>query len=315
MRLPLGMTYPQPTKSSPQPAPRRRPVGPLDDTDPGVHRGVLAADVPHVDVRGARIPALGFGTWQMTGAECARAVEDALELGYRHIDTARMYENEAAVGRALTASGLPRDAIFLASKIWWERADADGVRASVHAMIRDLSVDHLDLCYLHWPNPDVPLRETLEAMRALQEEGAIRHLGVSNFTPTLLDEALRIAPITALQVEYHPFLAQDDLRRLCQRHELALVAYSPLARGNVHGHPRLKAIGERHGKSPEQVTLRWLTQQHHVAAIPKASSRAHRAANLAIFDFELSAEEAQAISELARGERIIDPSFAPEWEQ
>jgi len=282
-------------------------------TRPAPERGVPDARKQHVDVRGTRIPALGFGTWQLSDVEAAEGVRDALALGYRHIDTAAAYENHGGVGRGIRESGVLRDEIFLASKIWWEDAAADDVRRAGHDMVRELGVDHVDLAYLHWPNDEVPLRETLEAMKELMEEGLFRRLGVSNFPVEMLAEALAIAPITAVQVEYHPFLAQDDLRAYCQRHEVALVAYSPLARGEVLENETLREIADEHHATAAQVALRWLTQQKNVVAIPKASTHAHRQANLVALDLQLDATEANRIAELACDMRLIDPDFAPEW--
>ncbi|HJL18558.1 MAG TPA: aldo/keto reductase [Sandaracinaceae bacterium LLY-WYZ-13_1] len=267
----------------------------------------------YVDVGGARIPKIGLGTWQLTGEACRDVVEKAIAAGYRHIDTAQMYENEAKVGAAIAASGVDRDALWVTTKLGLDQVSADAVGRSTHDSLRRLGLDYVDLLLIHWPSEEVPLRETLGAMQRLQETGEVRHLGVSNFTPSLLEEARELAPIVCNQVEYHPFLSQDALRTLCDRHELMLTAYSPLARGEVAKNETLRAIGERHGKSAVQVGLRWLTQQKNVAAIPKTSDPDHLKANLEIFDFELDADDANRIAKLARGERLIDPSWAPEW--
>jgi diketogulonate reductase-like aldo/keto reductase len=268
----------------------------------------------YVDVREARIPKLGLGTWMLTGEPCSEVVAEAIRLGYRHIDTAQMYENEAKVGAGIQASGIERDALWITTKLGLDQVAGDRVRPSTHESLRRLGVEYLDLLLIHWPSQTVPLRETLEAMQGLQETGEVRYIGVSNFTPSLLQEALDIAPqILCNQVEYHPFLAQDAIRSLCEMNDLALTSYSPLARGRVAEDPTLKQIGAAHGKSAAQVTLRWLTQQKNVAAIPKASDTTHLRSNLEIFDFELDAEEANRIAGLARGQRLIDPEWAPEW--
>lgn len=266
------------------------------------------------EVQGVEVPALGLGTWMLSGEECVEAVVDALELGYRHIDTAQAYENEAEVGRGLARSGLPRDEVWLTTKIWMDDAGHDDVLRTTDLSLERLGVDHVDLLLLHWPNPKVPLSETLGAMRHLQEEGKARYLGVSNFPPDLLDEALDEAEIFCNQVEYHPFLAQDEVLGICHEWDLLLTAYSPLARGRVMKDETLRAIASDHGKSAAQVALRWLLQQEQVATVPKAASPAHRRSNFEVFDFELSAEEMEQIHALARGERIVDPEFAPEWE-
>ncbi len=187
------------------------------------------------------------------------------------------------------------------------------MKRSTEESLKKLRTEYVDLLLFHWPNQSTPMEETLGAMADLQQRGLTRHIGVSNFTPSLLKRALKAAPIAALQVEYHPFLAQEPLLALCREHGLLFTAYSPLARGRVLDDGTLKAIGERHGKSPVQVVLRWLIDQPQVSAVPKAASAEHREANLAI-DFELSDEDRKAIDGLARGERVIDPSFAPDWE-
>jgi len=264
-------------------------------------------------ISGTEIPKLGFGTWQLTGDACIEGVRDALELGYRHIDTARIYGNEAEVGQGIARSGVGRGSIFLTTKLWYRDLRAAEVRASVEASLRDLGVEQLDLLLIHWPNEDVALAETLAAMTELQEAGRVRHLGVSNFPPRLVRAALELAPIVCNQVEYHPFLGQPELLALAREHDLMLTAYSPLAHGEAHGDPVLRAIGEAHGKSAGQVALRWLLDQPHVGAVPKASSHEHRAANLAVFDFELSDDERGRIAGLERGLRTADPSWAT-WE-
>ncbi len=267
------------------------------------------------DIQGTRVPALGFGTWQLEGDACREGVEHALALGYRHIDTAQGYDNEEQVGAALAASGVPRDEIFLVTKLAPEffRAE-DAIRTSKESLDK-LGVDAVDLLLLHWPNPDVPVEETLGALRVLQDEGRVRHLGVSNFPPGPTRRANDAQRIFANQVEYHPFLHQRKLRALAEELDLLLTAYSPLAKGAVLDDPVLQEIGGTHGKTAVQVTLRWLLQQDRVAAIPKASSAAHREANLEVFDFELSPAEMTRIHELEREERLIDPAGGPAWER
>jgi 2,5-diketo-D-gluconate reductase B len=265
-------------------------------------------------VRGTEVPKLGYGTWQVTGRDAEEGVEDALRLGYRHIDTARAYENEDEVGRGLKASGVDRGDIFLTTKIWTADFHHDDLVAAAEDSLRRLQVDHLDLLLLHWPNPDVPLAETLGAMVALQERGLIRHLGVSNFTTALVEEALRHAPVFANQVEYHPYLGQGALAAQAREHDLLLEAYSPFAHGRLHDDPVLTEIGEAHGKTAGQVALRWLLDQPQVCTLPKASSHERRAQNLDVFDFELSDEERSRIADLERGRRTADPPWAPEWD-
>jgi len=262
----------------------------------------------------ANVPALGLGTWQLTGSACQAVIEQALELGYRHIDTARMYENETEVGRALERSAVPREEVFVTTKLFLDDLSRERVRAAVVESRERLRTEWIDLLLIHWPHPSIPLSETLGAMQTVQREGIVRHLGVSNFPVSLLEEARRHAPLLCNQVEHHPYLRQDGLLAACRKHRMMLTAYSPLAQGKVLEDDTLRAIGAQHGKSPAQVALRWLMQQDGVAAVPKASSREHLAANLDVFDFELSGEELRAIDRLGRGERLIEPEFAPDWD-
>lgn len=214
----------------------------------------------HVDAGGAHIPALGLGTWQLTGTTCTDVVETALEMGYRHIDTAQFYDNEAAVGKGLAAADVSRKEVFLTTKAWRTNLRADDVLSSVRQSLNALGVDVIDLLLIHWPHPRIPLAETLGAMEALQSEGVVRHLGVSNFTRSQLQNALRIAnvPLVANQVLYHPYKDQSDLQTFCADHDVALTAYSPLARGAVLSDEGLQAIGKEYDKSAAQVALRWL---------------------------------------------------------
>jgi 2,5-diketo-D-gluconate reductase B len=260
-------------------------------------------DQPVVEVQGVRVPALGFGTWQITGSDATEAVRDALEIGYRQIDTARAYGNEAQVGRGIADSGVAREDIFLTTKVPPDHAAPDAFRASAEASLRDLGTDYVDLLLLHWPNPDVPIAATLEAMQALQQEGRIRHFGVSNFSSEQLREALDIAPVLCDQVEYHPFVSQRELLRVAAERDVLVTAYSPLAQGAVVEDETLRRIGEAHGKSAGQVALRWLLEQPLVSPIPKASSHERRVENFDVLDFELSARERDEVAGLAREER------------
>lgn len=268
----------------------------------------------HIDIPGARVPALGFGTWQLAGSDAADAVEHALALGYRHIDTARLYENEREVGRGIAASGVPRDEIWLTTKVPPGSLDRTALLAAAEDSLTRLATDYVDLLLIHWPDTAVPLDETLHAMAEVRQRGGARYLGVSNFPPPMLEEALAIEPdLVTNQVEYHPLLAQDALLALCRQRGMFLTAYSPLARGKVLYREEVTEVAAVHGRSAAQVVLRWLVQQEGVAAIPKAASREHRESNLAIFDFELSRDEVALISSLATGDRLIDPDWGPEW--
>ena len=265
-------------------------------------------------VQGAEVPKVGMGTWLLTGRDCEQGVAAALDAGYRHVDTARAYENEAQVGAGIRASGVAREDIWLTSKVWTSSFTADRVRRSTENSLRELQTDYLDLYLMHWPNPDVPLGETLGALSGLQEEGKLRHIGVSNFTTALVEEAVQHARIFANQVEYHPSLGQDPLLAQAREHDLLLEAYSPFAHGRLHDDPVLKEIGEAHGKTPGQVSLRWLIDQENVCALPKATAPERIRQNLEVFDFSLSDEERQRIAELERGERTADPPWAPDWD-
>jgi 2,5-diketo-D-gluconate reductase B len=251
-----------------------------------------------IEIQGTSVPAVGLGTWQLTGAACVEAVSDALELGYRHIDTARVHRNEREVGEGIRASGVAREEIFLVTKVPPSSAAPEQLRASCEASLADLGVDSVDLLLLHWPAPQVPLADTLGAMTALRDEGRIVHLGVSNFPPRLLREALELAPVLNDQVEFHPYERQDGLVELARQSDVLITAYSPLARGRVARDPTLGEIGAAHGTTPGQVALRWLLDHPKTCVVPKASSHERRAENLGVFDFELTDDERARIDAL-----------------
>lgn len=269
-----------------------------------------------IEVKGARIPALGFGTFEITGNPCIRMVHYALEVGYRHVDTAQIYENEAQVGKALKDSGVDREQIFLTTKVWMDKLAHADVKRSTEDSLRKLKTDYVDLLLIHWPNDKFPLAKTLQALAELRAEEKTRYIGVSNFTVALLQEAVQEqgADLLCNQVEYHPFLSQKPVLDYLRSQELMLTAYSPLARSEVIKDKTMLEIGEKHAKSPAQVALRWLLQQHHVAAIPKAASERHCLANLQLFDFELTEEEMATITALGGNRRLIDPPWAPRWD-
>ncbi len=267
----------------------------------------------YVNVQGVSVPALGLGTWDLQGETCTEAVQHALSLGYRHIDTAQGYDNEEFVGEGLQKAGLSRDEIFLVTKVKPDNFSREAVLTSTTESLGKLQTDYVDLLLLHWPNPDMPLAETLGACLELQKQGAVRHIGVSNFPTKLMDEAQEITKIFANQVEYHPYLSQGALLAQAKAQDYLLTAYSPIAQGKVTGDAALGEIGEAHGKTPVQVTLRWLVQQQ-VAAIPKSASEKNRVSNFEIFDFELSNEEMARIFALARGERLVAPEGGPDWD-
>ncbi len=277
------------------------------------HREDPAAET--LTVQGTEVPKLGYGTWQVTGRDAVDGVQDAIALGYRHIDTARMYDNEREVGEGLKAAGVDRGEIFLTTKVWTGDFAPDRLVAAAEDSLRRLQTDYVDLLLLHWPNPDIPVAEPIGAMAELADRGLIRHLGVSNFPTGLVEEARRHGPVFANQVEYHPYLGQPALLAQAREHDLLLEAYSPFAHGRLLDDPVLAEIGEAHGKSVGQVALRWLLDQPQVCALPKASSHERRAQNIAVFDFALSDEDRARIADLDRGLRTANPSFAPEWDQ
>jgi len=277
------------------------------------------ADVtPAIEANGARIPLLGLGTWELSGRTCARIVEQALRLGYRHVDTAEMYDNEREVGEGLRASGVKRDDVFVTTKIWPSHfAPRSLERAAKESLVR-LRLSEVDLLLLHWPNPQVPLSETLGALCKVKRDGLTRHIGISNFTVALVEEATKLSsePLVGNQIECHPFLDQTKVVAACRRHGLAVVAYSPIARGRAARDPVLIEIGKRHGKSAVQVCLRWLVQQN-IVVIPRTEKVERLESNAAIFDFTLSDDEMARIGALADpGGRVVNYAYsgAAEWD-
>jgi diketogulonate reductase-like aldo/keto reductase len=269
-----------------------------------------------VEAKTAKIPAIGLGTWELRGRTCARLVEQALRLGYRHLDTAQIYENEREVGEGLRASGVPRGEVFVTTKVWTNHFAPHDLERSAKESLTRLRLAEVDLLLLHWPNPRVPLSETLDALAHVRKLGMARHIGVSNFTVALMEEAIEKcpAPLLCNQVEYHPYLDQTRIREACVQHDMALVAYSPIAKGRVRKDELLARIGSAHGKSAAQVCLRWLVQQG-VAAIPRTSKLERLSENIEIFDFELSEEDTAEISAMSRGDgRLTDFGFSPKWD-
>lgn len=250
----------------------------------------------YVEVQDERIPALGFGTWQLRDRQCREAVRHALELGYRHLDTARMYRNEREVGEGLRESGVDREDVFLVTKIPQGSLDAAGVHRETEASLRDLGVEYVDLLLIHWPSPRVPMGETLGAMLEQRDRGHARHLGVSNFSVTQVEEALSHAPILADQVSYQPGKDRHDLVAACVEHDLTLTAYTPLK--GVLDEPVVREVAERHDRTPAQVALRWLLQQDNVTTIPRSSDPGHREEDLDVFGFELDDEEVERLRTL-----------------
>ena len=250
--------------------------------------------------RGATVPSLGLGTYRLRGPDCTHVVVEALAVGYRHLDTAEMYDNHGPIGEALAAAPVDRDDVFLATKVWRTNLAPTRVIAAVEDALSALGTDYVDLLLVHWPNDRVPIEDTMGAMNRLQREGRVRHVGVSNFSVEQLaaaDAASETGVVTN-QVRYNPYERRDDLLAYCLDHDVLLTAYSPLARGDVAEDATLEAIGEAHGKTGAQVALRWLLQQEGVVAIPKTGRRDRLRENLDVFDFELSDAEMERIFDL-----------------
>jgi diketogulonate reductase-like aldo/keto reductase len=268
-----------------------------------------------LEAKGFAIPLVGLGTWMLRGRECARLVQQAIRLGYRHIDTAQMYDNEREVGEGVRASG-KRSEVIVTTKVQPTLLAPHDLERSVKESLAKLRLDYIDLLLIHWPNPRVPLSETLGAMAKMKQAGYARALGVSNFTVALLDEANRVSPepLICNQIECHPFLDQRKVIGACKRHGMAVIAYSPIARGGAKGHDVLEGIGKAHRKSAAQVSLRFLVQQG-IAAIPRTGRIERLEENISIFDFALSDEEMAEIRSLARRSgRIVDWTWSPKWD-
>ena len=265
-----------------------------------------------VEAKGAKIPLVGLGTWDLRGRTCARIVEQALRLGYRHVDTAEMYDNEREVGEGLRAAAVPRNDVFVTTKVWPSHFAPPALERATKDSLLKLRLKEVDLLLLHWPNPQIPLSETIGALCKMKQQGLARHIGVSNFTVALVEEATRLAtePLACNQFEMHPFLDQSKLVAACRAHGMAVTAYSPIARGNAKNSAVLARIGKAHGKSAAQVCLRFLVQQQ-VVVIPRTSKIERLSENAAIFDFELTEKEMAEIAALgSRDGRIIDWSYS-----
>lgn len=271
-----------------------------------------------VNANGASIPAIGLGTWELSGETGHDIVRQALSIGYRHVDTAAMYGNEREVGEAIRSSGVARDEVFVTTKVWWDDLAPADLRRSAEQSLQRLGLDQVDLLLIHWPSPKLPLQPTIRALNRAKADGLSRHIGVSNFTTALLADAISLSsePLVADQVEHHPFLDQTKLKRATREAGMALVSYCPLHRGRS-----LDAVGPiadaavRLGRTPAQIVLRWHVQQEGVVAIPRTSNPARLAENIDVFDFALTENEMAAITALgARNHRLCDYDFAPRWD-
>lgn len=267
------------------------------------------------NIQGIDVPEIGLGTYKLHDRECSNVVRMALEIGYRHIDTAQMYKNEREIGEALSVSNVPREDVFLSTKIWHTNLDADDVLQTTEESLRQLDTPYVDLLMIHWPNDQYDLRATIEAMLVLRDQGKAMNIGVSNFPLHLLkkvNEEIR-APIFCDEVEFHPFIDQLDLLDYAIENDILITAYSPLAQGKVLENKDLQEIAGKYGKSPAQISLRWLIEQENVVAIPKASTEEHLKENFEVFDFYLDDEDFDRIDQLQKSTRLVNPSFAPRW--
>ena len=272
----------------------------------------------NVNANGAKIPAIGFGTFRMPGADVLRMVPAILKLGYRHIDTAQAYRNEAEVGEAIANSGVARGDIFLTTKVWVDSYHNDDFIKSVDESLKKLKTDYVDLLLLHWPRSDVPLAERIGALNEVHDAGKVRHIGVSNFNTALMAESIALskAPIVTNQIEYHPYLDQTAVLDAARSSGMSITAYYAMADGKVIGEPVIKAIAATHGRSEAQVVLRWLVQQDGVVALSKTVNEERAPKQFEIFDFELSAREMRVLHALAKPDgRIVNPgNLAPKWD-
>ena len=275
------------------------------------------AKSPILEAHGAKMPAIGYGTMEFPG-RATELVTHAINIGYRHIDTARKYGTEEQVGEGIRASGIARGELWVTTKVTeLDAREADFLR-SAETSLKALRLDYVDLLLVHWPQPKVPFTETLGALAKAKRSGMTRHIGVSNFTLAMLEEAVRVCPepLITNQIEYHAYLPQDRMLAALNRHGMILTAYCPVARGQLLDDPVISEIAKAHGRTPAQICLRWLVQQPMVAAVPRALEEAHIAENLAVFDFALDDQEMQRISALRRRNvRIADPpERAPKWD-
>lgn len=268
-----------------------------------------------VNHQGAHVPALGFGTFRMQGEECYNATRWALECGYRHLDTAQGYDNEQDVGRALADSGLERSAVFLTTKCHKDKLTADAIAAELEISLDKLHTDHVDLLLIHWPSAEVPLAETMGALRAARDDGKARHIGVSNFTIPLMREAAALVPgLFTNQIEYHPLLRQKAVNETVFELGMVLSGHSPIATGRLVDNPVIAGIARKHGKSVPQVAIRWQLEQHDVIVIPKSRRREIIAENFDVFDFALDADDMAAIETLPHDDRGVAPPWSPNWD-
>jgi 2,5-diketo-D-gluconate reductase B len=258
------------------------------------------------------IPYVGFGTYKLTGETCRKAVEVALQIGYRHIDTAQYYKNEEEVGIAIRNSGLDRDKVFVTTKIF--PTDYDRFLKATEESLKRFKTDHVDLLLLHWPADDEMTKKAVDGLNMALYKGYAKNIGVSNFNIEKLKVALKMAPVVCNQVEYHPYISQQKLLTFMKEHHIFMTAYSPLAKGKVMKDAVLEKLALKYKKNISQVVLRWLLQQGDIAVIPKATATERITENLNVFDFVLSDEDMGMISGLSSDDRITNPAWSPKWD-
>ncbi|PZO87476.1 MAG: aldo/keto reductase [Micavibrio aeruginosavorus] len=271
----------------------------------------------NISLQGYQMPALGFGTWKLTGDEAVRSVDFAIRNGYTHIDTAQIYENETEVGQGIKNSGAAREDLFVTTKVWRNNFSENKVLESVDESLKKLQTDYVDLLLVHWPFPETPVEKLVEGVVKALDAGKAKRVGVSNFTVAQMEEAVRLSngKIACNQVEYHPYLSQEPVLDFARKSGIIVTAYSPIARGKAIKDPVLQEIGNKYGKNAGQVALRWLIQQDGVAAIPKSATPENIKSNIDIFDFELTVDDMQKINGLASAnDRQVNPDFAPQWD-
>jgi len=275
-------------------------------------------EVPILKAHGVEMPAIGCGTLFPEPESAAPLVAAAIECGYRHIDTARKYGSEEAVGEGIRSSGIAREELFITTKVTEEDAKADDFARSVDTSLKAIGVDYVDLLLIHWPQPKVPMEETLGALAKAKRDGLARHVGVSNFTVALLDQAVKLSsePLVTDQIEYHAYIRQDKVLAACRKYGMIVTAHVPLARGKIVNDPVIGEIAKAKGKTTAQVALRWLVQQPNISVVPRTTTRERLVENLEIFDFSLTDDEMGRISALRdTAMRVVDPAVRrPVWD-
>ena len=269
-----------------------------------------------VESNGAKIPAIGLGTWQLNGDVGSRITEQALKLGYRHLDCALIYGNEKEIGEGLHASGVKREEVFITTKVPHTELAPANLERAVKQSLANLRVSDVNLLLNHWPNPEIPLADTMGAMCAMKKKGFTRHIGISNFTVNLIEEAVKLSsePIVTNQIEWHPYLDEEKVRAACAKHGISVTAYCPIARGRAVGDEVLTRVGKKYGKSAGQVSLRWLVQKGAIV-IPRTSKVERLTENMSIFDFALTPQDMAEVDALAKpAGRVVSVGWAPNWD-